>query len=104
MIQTPIYKIMTGAEWAIAQASGFFAGSRDDQHDGFVHFSTAEQLAETAERHFGGQGDLMLLTVDAEALGDALQWEPARGGALFPHLYGPLDLTAVIKAEPYSAA
>ena len=95
---TPIYKIMTGAEWAIAQASGFYAGSGDDQRDGFIHFSAADQVAETAEKHFGGQGDLMLVAVDADSLGAALKWEPSRGGDLFPHLYGPLELSTVIEA------
>ena len=97
---TPIYKIMTGGEWAVAQASGFYAGSRDDQNDGFIHFSGPDQVAETAEKHFSGQDDLMLISVDAEGLGDALKWEPSREGALYPHLYGPLDLTAIIEACP----
>jgi len=100
MPHTPIYKIMTSVEWAIAQASGFYAGSVDDQNDGFIHFSAPDQVAATAEKHFAGQDDLMLVSVEAGALGEALKWEPSRGGALFPHLYGPLDLGAVIEAQP----
>ena len=71
-----------------------------DHRDGFIHFSTAAQAAETAAKHFAGQRDLVLLTVDAALLGDRLKWEPSRGGALFPHLYGELALTAVRAGVP----
>jgi uncharacterized protein (DUF952 family) len=70
---------------------GLFAGSADDLRDGFIHLSTAAQAADTAARHFNGQEGLVVLSVDAAELGAALVWEPSRGGALFPHLYGPLD-------------
>ena len=91
---------MSQADWAAFERSGVFHGSADDKRDGFIHFSSAEQLRETAAKHFAGESNLMLLVVDAAALGDALRWEPARGGALFPHLYGPLQLIAVNEAAP----
>jgi uncharacterized protein (DUF952 family) len=72
-------------------ASGSYAGSNDDRRDGFIHFSTAEQLAATAAKHFRGQTDLVVVAVDGTRLGEALKWEPSRGGALFPHLYAHLD-------------
>ena len=87
-----IYKICTAAEWREAERAGAYRGSAVDRRDGFIHFSTAEQAAETAAKWFAGQRDLVLVAVDADALGDALKWEPSRGGALFPHLYGELPL------------
>jgi uncharacterized protein (DUF952 family) len=96
MTRTKIYKVLRGAQWSEAQASGSFAGSPDDARDGFIHFSTAEQLEGTLERHFAGEQNLVVLEVDAAALGDALRWEPSRGGALFPHLYGELPMSAVL--------
>jgi uncharacterized protein (DUF952 family) len=95
-----IYKICTTAEWRAAESVGVFRGSAVDRRDGFIHFSTAEQVAETAARHFAGQRDLVLVSVDAAALGERLKWEPSRGGALFPHLYGELALTAVREVAP----
>jgi uncharacterized protein (DUF952 family) len=92
---TIIYKICEKALWQPAEAEGAFRGSPVDLRDGFIHFSTAAQLKETAARHFAGVPDLMLVAVEAEALGAALKWEPSRGGALFPHLYGSLPLAAV---------
>lgn len=92
---TTIYKICSRALWRDALAEGRFAGAPIDRADGFIHFSTAEQVAETASRHFGGIADLVLLSVQAAALGDALRYEPSRGGALFPHLYDNLPLSAV---------
>ena len=71
-----------------------------DRRDGFIHFSTAAQVAETAAKHFAGQNDVLLVSVDATRLGDRLKWEPSRGDALFPHLYGDLDVTAVMRVEP----
>lgn len=97
---TLIYKISDTALWHQAQRTGVFAGAPIDVADGYIHFSTAAQVAETAARHFAGQGDLVLVAVDADALGPALRHEPSRGGALFPHLYGTLRLTAVHWAKP----
>ncbi len=94
-----IYKIMPSAMWREAQDTGAFRGSPVDLRDGFIHFSTAAQAAETAAKHFAGQSDLLLLFVDTARLGDRLKWEPSRGGALFPHLYGDLDVTAVARVE-----
>ncbi len=95
-----IYKICTTSEWAEAERAGVYRGSAVDRRDGFIHFSTAEQLAETAAKHFAGLPDLVLVSVDTNALGDPLKWEPSRGGALFPHLYGDLPLEAVLRAVP----
>jgi uncharacterized protein (DUF952 family) len=90
-----IYKIATREAWEAAQAAGAYRGSGDDARDGFIHFSTAPQLAGTLAKHFAGQEGLVLVAVDADELGDQLRWEPSRGGELFPHLYGPLPLSAV---------
>lgn len=95
MTDEPIYKILPAADWAAAQAAGVYQGSANDARDGFIHFSTAGQAAETAAKHFAGQRDLVLLAVDPASLGAALKWEPSRGGALFPHLYAPLPVDAV---------
>jgi uncharacterized protein (DUF952 family) len=97
---TAIYKICTAAEWDEALRAGVYRGSAADRRDGFIHFSSADQAAETAQRHFSGQRGLVLVRVDADALGGRLKWEPSRGGALFPHLYGELPLAAVRRAEP----
>lgn len=86
-----IYKIMTVADFESADLSGVFHGTADDRRDGYIHFSTAQQVRETAAIHFQGQGNLMLVAVDVHQLGDTLRWEASRGGQLFPHLYGPLD-------------
>jgi uncharacterized protein (DUF952 family) len=96
---TIIYKICPAPLWSAAERAGVFRGSEADLRDGFIHFSTAAQLAETAKKHFAGQDDLLLVHVDAAKLGDRLKWEPSRGGALFPHLYGDLDLGAVTRVE-----
>ena len=82
------------------EAAGLYRGSSQDAADGFIHFSTAEQIRESARKHRAGQADLVLVTVDAAKLGALLKWEPSRGGALFPHLYGALPLEAVIRVEP----
>lgn len=95
-----IYKICPAALWRQAQQDGIFRGAPVDLADGFIHFSTAAQAGETAARHFAGQGDLLLIAVDTERLGGALKWEPARGGALFPHLYAPLDPAQVVSVVP----
>jgi len=97
---TIIYKICTASEWRAAEGAGVYRGSAVDCRDGFIHFSSAGQAAETAQQHFAGQRDLVLVAVDAELLGARLKWEPSRGGALFPHLYGALDLNAVRRVEP----
>jgi uncharacterized protein (DUF952 family) len=90
-----IYKICPASAWREAERQGVYDGSADDKRDGFIHFSTAAQVAETARKHFAGQTGLFLVAVDADALGDALRWEPSRNDDLFPHLYGALDLGAV---------
>lgn len=90
-----VFKICPSALWAEAEAKGVFHGAPIDHADGFIHFSTAAQVRETAARHFRGQDDLRLVAVAVAPLGSALKWEPSRGGDLFPHLYAPLPLTAV---------
>jgi uncharacterized protein (DUF952 family) len=95
-----LYKICPAALWREAEPAGRWRGSAFDLQDGFIHFSTAAQAAETAARHFAGQSDLVLVSVDAARLGAALKWEPSRGGALFPHLYAALDLAAVTGVAP----
>jgi len=95
-----LYKIVAAAHWQAAKHDGVFRGSADDLRDGFIHFSTAAQVEETAAKHFAGQADLLLLAVDDAWFGAALKWEPSRGGALFPHLYGELAIAAVSKVEP----
>jgi uncharacterized protein (DUF952 family) len=97
-----IYHMCRQAEWAAAEAAGSYRGSSQDAADGFIHFSTAEQVHETAARHFAGAADLVLVAVEAGRLGPALKWEPSRGGALFPHLYGELPLAAVQWVRPLS--
>lgn len=99
-----IYKIFRANEWQDLQTNGATQGAPVDLADGFVHFSTAEQVKETAARHFAGEDSLVLLALDADAMGDALKWEPSRGGALFPHLYRPLRLDDVLWSEPLVAA
>jgi uncharacterized protein (DUF952 family) len=96
-----IYKICPAALWRGAERDGVFRGAPVDRTDGFIHCSDASQLAETARRHFAGQTDLVLVSIDADALGPALRWEPSRGGALFPHLYGDLPLSAVERVTPF---
>jgi uncharacterized protein (DUF952 family) len=91
-----IYKIVTGTAWIEAEKAGLFKGSADDLRDGFVHFSAAHQVRETAARHFRGQKGLMLVAADARALAEALKWEVSRGGDKFPHLYGALPMGAVL--------
>ncbi len=95
-----IFKILPRSEWAAAEAQGRFAGSGIDLADGFIHFSSADQKDETLRLHFAGRTDLVLVAVEAEALGDPLKWEASRGGALFPHLYGPLPVGLAVSVEP----
>ena len=94
-----IYKICPEALWREAEGAGRFDGAPVDRADGYIHFSSASQLRETAARHFARQPDLLLISVDAGSLGKALRFEPSRGGDLFPHLYGPLPLRAVRSVE-----
>lgn len=95
-----IYKIATTEQWRAADAAGRFDGAPVDLADGYIHFSDAASVRETAARHFAGQAGLVLVAVEAERLGPALRWEVSRGGALFPHLYAPLPLTAVTSVAP----
>jgi uncharacterized protein (DUF952 family) len=97
---TLIFKIVGAEEWRAAEAVGVFSGAAVDRADGYIHFSTADQAPETAAKWFAGRDDLILAAVEADALGEALRWEPSRGGALFPHLYGPLPLDAVAWTRP----
>lgn len=90
-----IYKIISKSEWQRAETAGVFKGVAIDLTDGYIHFSTAAQAAETAAKHFAGKTDLLLITVNPGALTQSLKWEPSRGGALFPHLYGDLNMDAV---------
>ncbi len=95
-----IYKILPQSLWQDAVRDGVFRGSDVDKRDGYIHFSTAAQAKETAEKHFASQENLLLLQVRAEALGGKLKWEASRGGALFPHYYGDLDPRAVSRVDP----
>lgn len=95
-----IYNLCRQPDWDAALALGEYRGSADDLRDGFIHFSTAAQVVESAARHRRGVADLLLLSVEAAALGEALRWEPSRGGQLFPHLYGPLPTAMVLRADP----
>lgn len=97
-----IYKLLSREAWESALAAGVFEGSAVDEADGYIHFSAADQARETARRHFAGQADLVLLTIETAALGEALRWEPSRGGALFPHLYGVLPTAAVTAVKALS--
>lgn len=95
-----IFKLVDAAVWREAERAGTFRGAAVDLKDGFIHFSTAAQAAETAARHFAGVAGLVLVAFDAEALGPALKWEPSRGGALFPHLYGELKPASALWTKP----
>jgi len=95
----PIFHICKRAEWDRALSAGAYAGSSQDREDGFIHFSTRQQIVGSAAKHRANQKDLVLLSVNPDVLGDALKWEAARDARLFPHLYGNLPLDAVLKAE-----
>ncbi len=97
---TIAYKIVTAADWQSATRGGNFTGSTDDRRDGFIHLSTASQVRETAARHFSAQSGLIVAAIDLAVVADILKWEASRGGALFPHLYGPLPMTAVLWSKP----
>ena len=100
-----IYKLVANELWASAQEEGVFRGAGVDLEDGYIHFSTAAQVAETAAKWFATESDLVLVALDPDKLGPALKWEPSRGGQLFPHLYRPLRLEEVIwdKSLPLGA-
>lgn len=100
MADSVAYKVLLGPEMAALEADGHFAGAAVDLADGYIHMSTAAQLDETVAKHFAGRDDLHVVAVDLAVLGDALKWEESRGGALFPHIYGPLTLDAVIAYGP----
>jgi len=95
-----IYKVCDATQWSEAERDGAFRGSAVDSADGYIHFSTAAQVAETAAKHFTGMSGLVLVAVEADELGGALKWETSRGGALFPHLYGVLTMDAVLWVKP----
>jgi uncharacterized protein (DUF952 family) len=99
-----IYHLARKSDFDSARASGRYGGSREDGVDGFMHFSTADQVVESAARHRAGEPDLVLIAVDPGRLGGALRWEPARSGTLFPHLYGPLGLELIAWARPLELA
>ena len=100
-----VYKIVARQAWDAARAAGRFEGAAIDLQDGYIHLSTAAQAQDTADRHFRGQADLVTVAFEAEAFGDALKWEPSRGGQLFPHLYGVIDpaLALAVTAAPLGA-
>lgn len=95
-----VYKICSASQWIACENNGALPPSPVDVRDGYIHMSTAAQVRETARLHFVGQDDLWLLAIDTAVLGDALRWEPSRGGALFPHVYGDLPLGAVRSVTP----
>lgn len=100
MRETTAYKVLTGEQMQALEREGSLAGAPVDLADGYIHLSTAGQLAETLDRHFAGQENLWVAAVDLEALGDAVKWEVSRGGALFPHLHAVLPLSAVLAYGP----
>lgn len=98
---TPVaYKILTAQQWAQWQAAATFTGAPVDLADGYIHLSTAEQVTETANKHFAGLDDLYVVRIDLAALGQAVRWEPSRGGALFPHVYAALPLSVALAHLP----
>jgi uncharacterized protein (DUF952 family) len=99
-MSTIIYKICPSSLWREAERAGVFLGAPVDRQDGYIHFSAADQVAETAAKHFSGVHDLVLVAVDADALGPMLKWEPSRGGAMFPHLFRSMPLSSVLWVKP----
>jgi uncharacterized protein (DUF952 family) len=95
-----IYKICPEPLWREAEKAGIFTGAAIDIIDGYLHFSTGQQVRETAARHFADQDDLLLIAIDGDRLGTELRYEPSRGGDLFPHLYAPLSMSAVLWVKP----
>lgn len=104
MTRAPIYKIVTRDQWDHANRERLFRGAPVDLADGYIHFSAAHQVRETAAKHFAGQTDLLLVAVDPATLGDALRWEVSRGGDRFPHLYAALDPARVASTKPIPMA
>ena len=98
-----IYKVVTAAQWKEAEAKGVFEGAPVDVRDGYIHFSTADQLQETLSKHFAGQTDLLIITFESDVFGDAMKWEPSRGGQLFPNLYAPLPVASALSVATSSA-
>jgi uncharacterized protein (DUF952 family) len=98
------FKIVDADEWAAAEAVGAYDGSTIDLQDGYIHLSAQDQLAGTVSKHYPGRQNLLLLTVDLAMLGETLVWEPSRGGALFPHIYGPLPVTAATAKQAFSVS
>jgi uncharacterized protein (DUF952 family) len=103
-MNTVIYHLARQSGWQAALQTGIYDGTAEDRVDGYLHFSTASQVIESARKHRAGETDIVLLTVDAAVLGPALMWEPARGGDLFPHLYGSLDVSDVSAATALALA
>lgn len=99
MKPTTAFKVLTAEQMAVLEA-GSFDGAPVDLADGYIHLSTFDQLTETVDKHFAGQDNLHVAEVDLDALGEAVKWEPSRGGQLFPHLYGPLPLQVVVAYGP----
>ncbi|MFC3174310.1 DUF952 domain-containing protein [Novosphingobium bradum] len=97
---TIAYKVLTAEQWTRFQQDGQFTGAPVDLADGYIHLSTAEQVDETVAKHFAGQSGLVIAAVNLAALGDAVRWEPSRGGALFPHIHATLPLSALIVHAP----
>ena len=97
---TTAYKILTADQWTQFQTDGIFHGAPIDIADGYIHMSTADQLSETLAKHFAGQDNLTIAEIDLTHFGNDLKWETSRGGALFPHLYAPLPMSAVIAHRP----
>jgi uncharacterized protein (DUF952 family) len=98
------YKVLSAGQWADWQMADSFAGAPVDLADGFIHLSSADQLVGTLDKHFAGQQGLVIATVDLAALGNMVRWEVSRGGALFPHVYGQLPLSAVLASGPVQRA
>ena len=95
----PLYKVVSAEVWRRAEAEGLFRGAGIDLQDGFIHLSSPDQVVETVEKHFAGQENLLLVTIDGDKLGQALRWEPSRGGDLFPHVYGEIRFDAVVQVD-----
>jgi len=100
---TLLYKVLSQSEWSEAERDGVFRGSQVDRRDGYIHLSSAKQVERTIAVWFADRDDLMLAAIDDGRLSDALKWEPSRGGALFPHYYGPLPVERVAWAKPFSS-
>ena len=100
MTPTTAYKVLTADQMVALEKDGSFAGAPVDLTDGYIHLSTEAQLTDTVDKHFAGQPDLHVAAVDLDALGDAVKWEESRGGQMFPHIYGPLPLNAVVAYGP----